>query len=813
VHEVDTADAQLFVAMEFVSGPTLKQWIAEQSRPWREVVAVFVQIAEGLAALHAAGLVHRDVKPANVIIGDDGRVRVLDLGLVGAKRDELGEGPTLDESSSFNRLENPLTMTGERLGTPAYMSREQYLGLELTPASDIFAFSVVLHEALFGAHPFMTKATTFYELQANVIGNEVLPPPSSNAVPAWLAALVARGLAPDPANRPASMRAYALALARDPGRTRRRVLAAVGVALVAAIAGIAVARGPGSHAAPTCDGGSRAIAKVWDEARASEVHAVMLATELTYAAPLADRITAQLDEYAAAWVTAHARICEEHARGEHSAQLLDARMTCLDHRRRALAETVLLLTDSNAELMAHAGQMVAKLPRLEPCDDLASLSSRASSLPADAGAAIERLEAQLLRIDARANAGRAEEAIELARAVAAEAERLGHPPTVAAALLAEARASIVLSPDRASTTRLLDRALTIAITEDLDSIAAEAMIRRLYLRGLASGGSEAALADLPLTEALLSRVGHDLELRALLENNAGAVHLAAGERVQARAAFERALALKERLYGDDHLELALGLANLAILSDDEHERRGFHRRMIDIYERALGPEHPRTLDARFLAAMQIADPQDSGAALRELCPRLLAIGEPRLAGECELERGRIEVARGRLELGREALLASRELLADGQRRVLLDAYLATPSDAVQAVLPALTELIAADDDGGARDWWVLLDQAERRLLLAWLLADSDTAVSVAALERAILELEQLGEQAPTNDRERLLALAQSTLARTLARRGDSARAATLAADAQTFFRRWPAAYVDRLDELDSLFSPNKPTDP
>lgn len=810
VHEVGAAQGQLFVAMEFVSGPTLKQWLADKQRPWRELVPVFIQIAEGLAALHEAGLVHRDVKPANVIIGDDGRVRVLDLGLVGAKRDETSESGsvlTLEDSSSFNRIGGQLTMTGERLGTPAYMSREQYLGLDLTPASDIFAFSVVLHEALFGAHPFMTKATTFYELQANVVENKVQPTPSPNLVPAWLATLVASGFAADPKDRPESMRAYVTALSHDPGRTRRRVLATVAIAVVAAIAGVAVARGPASDAAPSCDGGQGMIAQVWDEERADEVRAAMLATDRPYAAPLADRITAELDDYADAWATSHARICAEHARGDHSAALLDARMTCLHHRRQALDETISLLTESNAELMAHAGEMVAKLPRLEPCDDLAALTSRVSSLPAEASAAIERLEAQLVRVEARANAGRIDEAIAMARQVAAEAEALGHPPTVAAALLAEARASIVLSSDRASTTPLLERALTIAIVEGLDSIAAEAMIRRMYLRGLSSGGSEAALADLPLTEAMLSRVGLDLELRALLENNAGAVYLAAGDRVQARAAFERALALEERLFGDDHLELALTLANLVILSDDEQERRDVQRRVIDIYERALGPEHPRTLDARFLAAMQNADPEGSSAALRELCPRLLAIDEQRLAAECELQLGRIEFARGRVEIGREALARSREQLDDAQHG-LLDAYLAVGTDAAAATIPWLTEQIAAVDEGsGARDWWVLLDLAEYRLLLAWLLADTDTTASVAALERAIVDLEQLTEQAPPVERERLLALTRSMLARTLAKRGELARAATLGADAQTFFRRWPTAYAVRLTELESLELP------
>jgi tetratricopeptide (TPR) repeat protein len=808
VHEVGTAESQLFIAMEFVSGPTLKPWLAQQPRSWREIVAVFIQIADGLAALHDAGLVHRDVKPANVIIGDDGRVRVLDLGLVGANRDESVESvsPTLEESSSFNRIGSPLTMTGERLGTPAYMSREQFLDLDLTPASDTFAFSVMLHEALFGAHPFMTKGMTFYELQANVVDSKLAPPPSSSQVPAWLAALVASGFAPDPKDRPASMRAYAQALSRDPSRTRRRSLATVGVALVAAIAGVVLAQSPASEVVPTCDGAEQVIAQVWNEARADEVRAAILASDRSYAAPLADRITSELDDYAAAWASAHTRTCEEHARGDHSAELLDARMACLHHGRQALAETVSLLSESNTELMGHAGQMVAKLPRLEPCDDLATLSSRASTRLVETNDAIEQLEAKLVRVDALANAGRISESIALARAVVSEAEAIDDQSIVAAALLAEARASIVLSTDSTSMAPL-ERALAIAIVEGLDALAAEAMSRRIYLRGLTSGGSVAALADLPIAEAMLARAGSDLELRALLENNAGAVHLAAGDRVRARAAFGRALALKQRLFGEDHLELALGLANLAILTDDEPARRELHRRMIHIYETRLGPEHPRTLDARLFAAMQMADPQGSGAALRELCPRLSAIDEQRLATQCELERGRIEFVRGRIELGREALERVR---VDEGRAALLDAYLAIGTDAAAAAIPALAEQIAAVDESGARDWWVLLDQAERRIVLAWLLGDADPITTVASLERAIAELEQLVDRAPPIERERLLALARSTLARTLVLRGELERVPALASEARAFYQRWPSAYAIRLTELDSLSIPKPP---
>src|SRR5690606_3643822 len=142
------------------------------------------------------------------------------------------------------------------------------------------------------------------------------------------------------------------------------------------------------------------------------------------------------------------------------------------------------------------GQMLARLPRLEPCHELARLLASPTGDPAIA-AVRTGLESRLVRAEALANAGRTEESTAIARAVASEAEALDQPSVVARALLGQARASI-LQFDRSSLGVLLGRALEVAIVEGLDALAAEAMIRRLYVRGLASGGSEAALADVPI---------------------------------------------------------------------------------------------------------------------------------------------------------------------------------------------------------------------------------------------------------------------------------------------------------------------------
>src|SRR5262249_41618375 len=148
-----------FVAMEFVEGTTAKKWIKEKHRHWREVVEMFAAAGRGLAAAHAAGMVHRDFKPENVLVGKDGRVRVMDFGL--ARVEGTAEGPTLPPAiiraltdASVPRALGQLTQEGRVLGTPNYMSPEQFSGRTLDPRSDQFSFCAALYYGLYRKRPF-----------------------------------------------------------------------------------------------------------------------------------------------------------------------------------------------------------------------------------------------------------------------------------------------------------------------------------------------------------------------------------------------------------------------------------------------------------------------------------------------------------------------------------------------------------------------------------------------------------------------------------------------------------------------------------
>ncbi len=155
VYEVGEIEEQLFVAMEFLSGPTLRAWLDAQPRPWREVLQVFAQAGEGLAAAHAQGIVHRDFKPHNAMLGADGRVRVLDFGLA-----RLGEVEMARTEGGVRQGDGALTMTGAVLGTPAYMPPEQWTSGQVGVHSDQFSYCVALFEALYGYRPFAGETVT-----------------------------------------------------------------------------------------------------------------------------------------------------------------------------------------------------------------------------------------------------------------------------------------------------------------------------------------------------------------------------------------------------------------------------------------------------------------------------------------------------------------------------------------------------------------------------------------------------------------------------------------------------------------------------
>ena len=256
VHEVGTFEDQVFVAMEYVEGRTLAEWLSQVERPWPEVLEAFIAAGRGLAAAHDKAIVHRDFKPENAMVSDDGRVLVLDFGL--ARNAEAAalepEDPQPIDPATFDAS---LTLTGALVGTPAYMAPELYAGRSADERSDQFAFCVALWEAVYRQRPFVGGSLA--ALAQSVTEGDIRSPIGVGPRPAWLRRVLERGLAVDPRERHASMHALLDAIAEHmrPRWHQRWMPAvigggalAVGLVLMATASRVPQARPPRVTAVP-----------------------------------------------------------------------------------------------------------------------------------------------------------------------------------------------------------------------------------------------------------------------------------------------------------------------------------------------------------------------------------------------------------------------------------------------------------------------------------------------------------------------------------------------------------------------------------
>ncbi len=595
VFDVGEADDCAFVAMEFVEGATLGAWLRAAPRSPQAIAACFADAGRGLVAAHALGIVHRDFKPDNVLVGVDGRARVVDFGI--ARAQDSDPPTSLDHASDGSGAANELELTraGTVLGTPAYMAPEQHRGLPPTPAADQYSFCIALFEALFGQRPFAGSDPS--ALLAAKHGPPIVPP--NPTVPRWLQELVLRGLAPDPQARWLSMAVVVERLARGPRRRRWLPVAA----LAAAAIGIAVVPDRGG---PSCRGAER-VAAIWGPTRAAAIASRFEATGLGYAAPTWTRAAAGLDRFAAQWRAEHDAACTASVRGD-AVTTLDARMQCLDARLDAFGALVDVLADIDAAGVARSAFAVADLPPADACRD-----ATASTLPAPAeqreqAAALRR---RLARAGALEDAGRIDAALDEARSILAAATVLDHPPLVAEARHAYGSA-LERSGDYERARVELGEALWAALAADADATLAGAGIDLLWIEGVSDPHPERADEWARHVRAALAR-SPDAQLEAQLANAQGAIHAAAGRPAAARAEFERALAAFERVEAEPSPNVATALQNLGIALTDEGrlDLAALHlARALELFEASEGPTHPDVgdvLDAQGGVSLRLGD--------------------------------------------------------------------------------------------------------------------------------------------------------------------------------------------------------------
>jgi serine/threonine protein kinase len=613
-------EEQVFLAMEYVEGLTLRAWQDAAPRTWREVLRHYLAAGRGLAAIHAAGLVHRDFKPQNVLVGATGRVKIVDFGLAvapGERTPRAASGRGLARAEVLSLLATQLTDTSAVLGTALYISPEQLAAGRLDARSDQFSFCVALYEALYGGHPYAepapqprdSAAMTDSRRSHGAVGTGPSGPPSMMSLVTGLVEgrlrrpkkivisgrvyrAIERGLARDPADRFPSMNALLAALARDPLRKYGPWIAVAG--LGGAIGALALV----PTIVSSCKDIEVAFHDAWTPARAEAVRSAFIATGSAHARTAADRVDTTLTQYREQWIAARTDNCKaSHDRVAQDLELFRRRDNCLDHARDTLVATVDQLTRADAATVESIADALALLPALETCDaDFQSLQTCLDSADDPV------LRGRLDRARALEIAGKFTDAGILATEVLDSAG--DHPRLAAEAQLLRGR--IFAEQSRAQDAQdAFTAAHELSEGAGCDELAFEAATRNTKLVALnydlpADAGrvwSEVArskLRVLPNSPRLEADQHSDLGL--LLQHREDLAGSRARHLVQAEAEHNKALALRQKLAnGNKTLDLAFSYLNLGMLAKNSAQPElalDLAHHSLEHYTAVYGAGHP-----------------------------------------------------------------------------------------------------------------------------------------------------------------------------------------------------------------------------
>ncbi|WP_126934757.1 serine/threonine-protein kinase [Corallococcus sp. AB018] len=626
VHDVGTFGDVVFIAMELVDGGTVRQHLLEATRPWRDVVRLYLQAGRGLAAAHAAGVVHRDFKPDNVLVDKEGRARVTDFGLARLESSEeadataLGPGKTASPRSAPgdaaspkgapDEASSPIAIPGETMspkgtpgnaaspmvgpgnaaspkgaplvtsvaGTPGYIAPEVLTGSPADARSDQYAFCVSLYEGLHGQKPSSTEA--------GGLANR------SN-VPRAVHALIVRGLSPEPGARHPSMTVLLDALERAafPRTSAKMAAAGVGAGLLAIAAAVVFARGP----SPCADDPTR-LQGIWDADRKAVLLKAFQATGAPDAVAAYEATARTLDAYASGWNDSRRDAClATHEHGTQSTAVLDLRTHCLERRRRELTALTEVLFSSDRVGVASAPEAAQALSPLSRCADVEALSQPVP--PPERPEVAARVKAAYAKLDdarARLGADRWQDAVDRVAPIVKEAETLGYKPLLGEALLIEGEARAFLRDEAAEPA--LRRAMLASLSGRDDLRAAEAVVFQVFVDGEVTQRPEQAKAHADEARALLERSGGNLELESQLLAYEGNSLEQQSRSSEALPVLQQALALQERLHGRDSPRLARALLTMASTQRSmgrAEEALATIQRARKVLEAAYGPDHPK----------------------------------------------------------------------------------------------------------------------------------------------------------------------------------------------------------------------------
>jgi tetratricopeptide (TPR) repeat protein/predicted Ser/Thr protein kinase len=797
VYEVaEDQHGRLFLAMEYIEGVTLRVWLDAQPRSWREVLAVYIAAGRGLAAAHAAGLMHRDFKPDNAMLARDGRVRVVDFGL---SRRYSSHPDDPSSSSSGQVVELTVTRAGTLMGTPAYMAPEQLEREEVDARSDQFSFCVSLWEALYRRRPYL--GDTMVEVLASM-RHEELVNTSGSKVPAWLRRVLARGLAVEPSLRWPTMDALLAALERDPERARRRWLAAAAgvVAIAGASYGVAAYR---IAEAQVCSGAAEELAEVWGAEQRARIVDALQWTGVAYAERAATTVVNTLDNQAAQWMAVHTSSCTSHQRGHMSPQLFDRRMACLRQRRSELAATAAVLAQTTRDTAAQAVDTARGLPAIALCeDDERLLAAVAPPEDPQVSAAVEEVRGRLARLQALERGGRHAEALASVMPMTAEAEHLGFVPLRAEVHLLAGKLLMYHSRPEART--YLEQTLEWSLAADASEIAAEALAVTVFDLASVEHRPHDALVLLPAARGLMRRIDDPPQLVALLHNNAANAWHLIGDPRRAIAAYEEGLALLEAHAPEDPLRW--GIVNnlgLGLNSVGEFERAAASvRAALPALEQQFDPCYVLAAILRSTLGVSDAGAGRISEGTAELEAGIACLGPEFSAYEVNLrgELARLYLLQGddvraqeQVTRAEQRITENPDVRPEGLRIALVRIDLEIDRGDLAAARASITRLLAPASDGTPVESHWRTAAEIRRCLIAHL--EDDHAAAREHLRRA----EELLGPDVEHDERGLFAFTRARVLRALG--ADPLVIAKATDDALTAYTAAGAPYAGKLAEI------------